>query len=1047
MNPDSTSGANFPKRFFDAHRCDESELVASLCDGATLGSDADNRVQDLAYRLVQGVRENRTAKGGLDAFLMEYGLSNEEGVVLMCLAEALLRIPDSETADALIKDKLGSAEWDRHLGQSESFFVNASTWALMLTGHVISLGDIEGDGWNQAISRTINRVGEGVIRTAVTQAMRIMGHQFVMGRTIQEAVKRSRSEGEGYRFSFDMLGEAALTAQDAERYRSAYEEAIEVVASTATDTDISARPSVSVKLSALHPRYEYAQRHRVMTELVPTLASLCRRAARHNLGLTVDAEEADRLELSLDVFEQIAGDEDLAGWNGLGLAVQAYQKRAGAVIDWLDEIARRARRKLMVRLVKGAYWDTEIKHAQELGFDGYPVFTRKASSDVSYLACARQLLENSESFYPQFATHNAHSVAAVVEMGIGKAFEFQRLHGMGEALYEQVIDPGSLALPCRVYAPVGSHEDLLAYLVRRLLENGANSSFVNRIVDEDEPIEAIIADPVLKMRKLDDAAHPKIPLPEAIFSNRRNSAGIDLVQSRNFNRLLASVNQALDLAAQKARDGSSQGSGGLSRAILDPTDNRRVVGYICDTPDAGISDAVQLAASAAPGWSRTSPDHRAECLERISDLLEDHSAELIALAVREAGKTFPDAVAEVREAVDFCRYYAVQCRELFGNARHLQGATGEENTLTLHGRGVFLCISPWNFPLAIFTGQVSAALAAGNAVIAKPAEQTPLIATRAVQLMHEAGIPSDVLHCLPGDGSRVGARLVSDERIDGIAFTGSTATARLINQALAARDGPIVPLIAETGGINAMIVDSSALPEQVVTDVITSAFQSAGQRCSALRVLCVQDDIAERIIDMLRGAMAELVVGDPLDLATDVGPVIDEAALKEFSAYADRMDREARLIFRTKLPESCRFGTFFPPTAYEIDGVSVLEREIFGPILHVVRFQSENIDHLVDEINASGFGLTLGIHTRIQQTADRIRRRAQVGNIYVNRNQIGAMVGVQPFGGEGLSGTGPKAGGPLYLPRFATERTYTVNTTAQGGNAALLSLEGDDLDL
>jgi len=1028
------------------YRADETEVVRTLIRQAQLSPELRNKVARRARALVKAVREDRLSHGGIDAFLQEYELSSDEGVVLMCLAEALLRIPDADTADRLIRDKIGGANWKKHIGASESLFVNASTWALMLTGRLLGPRPSEKDDLGSAFTRLVARSGEPVIRQAMTQAIRILGRQFVMGRTIEEALSRARDErAAGYRHSFDMLGEAARTAADAERYYDAYASAIAKIGTEKTGEGPIDRPGISVKLSALHPRYEYAQRESVLAELTPRLVELAAIAKDANIGLTVDAEEADRLDLSLDIFEQVAAASRLAGWDGLGLAVQAYQKRATAVIDWLATIAKRDNRRLMVRLVKGAYWDSEIKRGQERGLESYPVFTRKASTDVAYIACARKLIEDGTSFYPQFATHNAHTLATVEALAeAGAAFEFQRLHGMGEALYGAIVGPGPDDVKCRIYAPVGSHEDLLPYLVRRLLENGANTSFVNRIVDEDLPIARIIADPVETMAETKPIPHPRIPLPSALFGeDRRNSAGIDLSDPVELTAL------AEDMETAAARDWTAApgepagGASGETRPILDPSDRRRAVGEVREASPEQVEKAVGAAAAAFNSWEARPAGERATCLEGAADLFDEHRAAFMAIAVREAGKTIPDALGEVREAIDFLRYYAARARSDFGAPAVLPGPTGERNELALHGRGVFGCISPWNFPLAIFTGQVSAALAAGNTVVAKPAEQTPLMAAHAVRLMHQAGVPEDVLILLPGDGLGVGAPLVADPRIAGVAFTGSTETAWAINRTLAARDGPIVPLIAETGGQNALIVDSSALAEQVVEDVLASAFNSAGQRCSALRVLFLQEDIAERTIEMLAGAMAELRVGDPAYLSTDIGPVIDEDARKVLVAHADRMTREGRLIREVALPNGLEHGAFFAPRAFEIDGLDRLQREVFGPILHVIRYRADKLDAVVDAVNATGYGLTLGIHSRIDATVRAVHARARAGNAYVNRNMIGAIVGSQPFGGEGLSGTGPKAGGPRYLHRFAVERSLSVDTTAAGGNAALMTLEDD----
>jgi len=1029
-----------------AYREDERASVERILGAAEFAPDALDRIAERARGLVVEVRRQRLGKGGLDAFLHEYALSSKEGIVLMCLAEALLRIPDAETVDRLIRDKLGPADWSQHLGRSESLFVNASTWALMLTGRLIRADEEERD-LGSVLKRLVARSGEPVVRQAVTAAMRILGRQFVMGRTIAEALDRARAaEKQGYRHSYDMLGEAARTAADARRYFESYEAAITEIGSAVGGRDVFAAPGISVKLSALHPRYEEAQRAQVLQELSPVLLTLAQHAKAQGIGFTIDAEESERLDLSLDLIEVLALDPTLRDWDGLGLAIQAYQKRGLPLVDWLVDLARRARRRLMVRLVKGAYWDSEIKRSQERGLDGYAVFTRKVATDVSYLACAKRLLAAPDAFFAQFATHNAHTLAAVLELaGARKDYEFQRLHGMGEPLYEQIVGRDKLDRPCRVYAPVGSHEDLLAYLVRRLLENGANTSFVNRIVDDKAPIDEIIADPIARLRRLPRKPHPRIPLPRDLYgAERQNSHGPDLSSRVELGNLKAS----LELAARQTWTAepivAGAGLGGPARPARDPADSTRTVGMVIEANAAQVETALTSASSATAAWDATPAGVRAAILERMATLYEERLAELSALIVREGGRTIPDAVSEVREAVDFCRYYAVRARADFAEPILLPGPTGERNVLEQHGRGVFACISPWNFPLAIFTGQIAAALAAGNTVIAKPAEQTPLVAAAAVRLMHHAGLPTEVLHLLPGDGATVGARLTADPRIAGIAFTGSTETARAINLVLAQRSGPLVPLIAETGGQNALVVDSSALPEQVVQDVLMSAFNSAGQRCSALRVLCVQADIADRVIAMLKGAMAELAIGDPGQIATDVGPVIDEDARATLQRHAERMEREGTLIYRCALPAGLENGVFFPPCAFEIDQISRLEREVFGPILHVVRWQRSRFDELLDGIAATGYGLTLGIHSRIDDTVDAVHRRLKIGNTYVNRNMIGAVVGVQPFGGEGLSGTGPKAGGPHYLHRFALERTLSVDTTAAGGNASLLSLQEEE---
>jgi RHH-type proline utilization regulon transcriptional repressor/proline dehydrogenase/delta 1-pyrroline-5-carboxylate dehydrogenase len=1028
----------------EVHRCSEDDAVAAILAAAEIPADTRLRIASTARRLVEAVRRERLGKGGLDAFLQEYALSSPEGVALMCLAEALLRIPDAETVDRLIRDKIASADWQRHLGHSGSLFVNASTWALMLTGRLLHPDRGEAD-FASVLRRFAARSSEPVWRQAVSAAMRILADQFIMGRTIEDALQRARgAERHGYRHSYDMLGEAARTMADAERYHAAYRLAIGAIGKAAAGSAIEAAPGISVKLSALHPRYELAQHDRVMRELLPSLLALARDARAAGIGFTIDAEEAERLEASLDLVEALALAPDLAGWDGLGLAVQAYQKCALAVIDWLADLAQRAGRRLILRLVKGAYWDSEIKRAQERGLDSYPVFTRKVATDVSYLACAKRIIAAGDAFYPQFATHNAHTLAAILELADGKTgeWEFQRLHGMGEPLYAEVVGPDKMARPCRVYAPVGSHEDLLAYLVRRLLENGANTSFVNRIVDEKEPIEDIVADPIVQLSHLPQKRHPRIPLPCDLFQPvRRNSQGLDLADPAVLGDLRDGLAEAVRRPWHAAPIVGGVEVAGAGEPVFDPSDRRRQIGTVVDAPPQTVEEALSRALRAAPSWSRTPADARAAVLERAADRYERNRIPLMALIIREGGRTIPAALSEVREAADLLRYYAARARADFAGPELLPGPTGERNQLALHGRGVFACISPWNFPLAIFTGQIAAALAAGNAVIAKPAEQTPLVAAAAVRLLLSAGVPADVLHLLPGPGESIGGALVADPRIAGVAFTGSTETAQAINRTLAVRPGPIIPLIAETGGQNAMIVDSSALAEQVVADVLVSAFDSAGQRCSALRLLYLQDDIAEPILAMLAGAMAELQIGDPALLATDIGPVIDEEARQALERHAARLAREGRLIHQCRMPSGTENGSFYAPRAFEIASAGWLEREVFGPVLHVIRWPAGRLDAVLDAIAATGYALTLGIHSRIDETARHILDRLGVGNSYVNRNMIGAVVGAQPFGGERLSGTGPKAGGPRYLHRFATERTVSVDTTAAGGNATLLSLD------
>ena len=1028
-----------------AYLADESACVDGILRETALDEAVQRRAHRRAFELVKTIRHRQRQESSLDAFLHEYDLSSQEGVMLMCLAEALLRIPDGDTADRLIQDKLSKGVWDKHLGHSHSLLVNASTWGLMLTGRLVKWSAGHPHDLGEALGRLAARLGEPMVRLALKQAMGILGEQFVMGRNIDEALSRSHHKSQRlYRYSFDMLGEAALTYQDADRYTEAYLDTIaEIAADSASQApDFFARPSLSVKLSALHPRYEFSHRDEVMTELLPRLSHIVSKARAANVAVTLDAEESDRLELALDLFAAIFHSPSLDTWPGLGLAVQAYQKRALAVLNWLIDTARARGRRIPVRLVKGAYWDTEIKRAQMLGLPNYPVYTRKLSTDVSYLACAKKMFAAHDALFPQFATHNAYTAAALIEIaGDRRDFEFQRLHGMGAALYQQLLNDSELGVACRVYAPVGSHEDLLPYLVRRLLENGANTSFVNRLEDERTPIEEVIADPIARLQATTPKPHPRIPLPADLYPDRLNSAGIDLSDSLALQALAGTMETALEKPKRATPLIGREATIGEERALHDPSDRRQIVGSVVNTDTTMLEHALAAAATAAPKWNAVPAARRAEILERAAMLLEENRPELMALSIREGGKTVPDALAEVREAVDFCRYYAALARRDFASPHSLPGPTGEHNELQYHGRGVFACISPWNFPLAIFTGQISAALAAGNAVIAKPAGQTPLVAHRAVQLLHDAGVPFEVLHFVPGEGRLLGPLLARDERINGIAFTGSTETARSLQRTLAVREGAIVPLIAETGGINTMIVDSSALPEQVVKDTLRSAFNSAGQRCSALRVLFLQEEIAPRVMELLVGAMAELRIGDPALLSTDIGPVIDEAAREKLMKHAAYMEKHGRLIYKMEMPEELRHGCYFAPHLFEMEQLGHLREEVFGPILHVVHFRGNALDKIIDDINASGYGLTLGIHSRVDTTIRHIQGRARVGNCYVNRDMIGAVVGVQPFGGEGLSGTGPKAGGPDYLRRFAVERTLTINTAAVGGNTTLLSLE------
>ena len=1023
-----------------AYRPEENQLVGQRLKEAALTRAQAADAAAMARSLSKAVRGHKPA--GIDAFMAAYDLGSDEGIALMCLAEALLRIPDAETADDLIADKLSGPDWAEKLGESRSTFVNAATFSLLLTGKVLDEANDRSDGWRAALGRAVGRLGEPVIRTAVSQGMKILGRQFVFGRTIEEALSRAGPERkQGLNHSFDMLGEAARTHDDAARYARSYSDALEAIAGEA-EGGFRASPGISVKLSALHPRYEWNHADEVKAAILPVLRDLAMKASLADVHFTIDAEEADRLELSLDIIEALVADDALfkSGWGGFGLALQAYQKRAVPLCDWVAELARKHQRKLMVRLVKGAYWDTEIKAAQVAGLDDYPVWTRKVATDVSYLACARKLLAASDCIYPAFATHNANTIGAVKALAGDQEYEFQRLHGMGEGLYDELArletGIGEARTPVRIYAPVGTHKELLAYLVRRLLENGANSSFVNRIADEDVPLDALVRDPVAELAALTPRRNPAIPLPDAIFGpGRRNSAGLDLSDPLLRKPLLERLDA---LETERWSAAPTLGGTGRGRQIVSPYDRAEVIGKVIEASAADVDAAVRAAAAAQAKWNGLGGEARAVLLNQAADLFEAERERFFSLCMREGGKTLIDAVLEVREAVDFLRYYASEARRQFVAVTPLPGPTGELNQLRLHGRGVFACISPWNFPLAIFIGPVAAALAAGNTAIAKPAEQTPLIGALAIELMHAAGIPREVVQMVPGDG-KVGAALTAHPLIAGVAFTGSTDTARAINRALADRAGPIIPLIAETGGQNAMIVDSSALPEQVTRDVVASSFQSAGQRCSALRVLFLQDDVADGMLAMIAGAMEALTIGDPRELSTDVGPVIDEEAKAALDAHAAAMDKDARLVARLDLPKAAARGSFVAPAIYEIGSLAELSQENFGPILHVIRWKSGELGKVIDEINASGFGLTLGLQSRIDSVRELVEARARVGNIYVNRNQIGAVVESQPFGGEGLSGTGPKAGGPHYVARFATERVTCIDTTAAGGNASLMA--------
>ena len=1022
-----------------AYRADENDVVQERLDQARLGAGVAAEALATGRALAKGVRSQKPS--GLDAFLHAYDLGSEEGIAMMCLAEALLRIPDAHTADELIADKLSGPDWAEKIGRSDSSFVNAATFSLLLTGKVLEGANDRSDNWRAALGRAVGRLGEPVVRTAVREAMKILGRNFVFGRNIDEALKRAEPERrQGLSHSFDMLGEAARTFEDAERYAEAYRSALTRIAKDAKGGFRKA-PGISVKLTALHPRYEYTRQAEAVAAVLPVVRELALMASRADVHFTIDAEEADRLELQMDVFEALMADDELFanGWGGFGLALQAYQKRAAPLCEWVAEVARAHGRKIMVRLVKGAYWDTEIKAAQVGGLADYPVFTRKIATDVSYLACAKVMLAAKDVIYSAFATHNANTIGQIKALAGETPFEFQCLHGMGEGLYEELArlekGIGDTPTPVRIYAPVGSHKELLAYLVRRLLENGANSSFVNRIADEQVSLDDLVRDPVADLEKLSPKRNPKIVSPRDIFGpQRHNSAGVDLSDPLVREPLLERLRKLEGRSWSAAPAGVTR----KGETVTSPQDHRAEIGTVTNATDQDVDRIVRSAAASQPEWDALGGEARAQLLDRVADLYEEHREEFFSLCIREGGKTLPDAILEVREAVDFLRYYASEGRRQFSGPLPLPGPTGEQNELRMHGRGAFVCISPWNFPLAIFTGPIAAALAAGNTAIAKPAEQTPLIGAFAVDLMHRAGIPDDVVQLAPGDG-KVGGALTAHPGIAGVAFTGSTEVARIINRTLAERDGPIIPFIAETGGQNAMIVDSSALPEQVTRDVVSSAFQSAGQRCSALRVLFLQDDVADGMIDMISGAMQALKVGDPDDIATDVGPVIDTEAKKALDEHLVWLDQNAKRIARLDLPAEAQNGTYVAPAMFEIRSLKDLNRENFGPLLHVIRFGAEDLGRVVDEINATGYGLTLGLQSRIDTTRDFVEQRARVGNFYVNRNQIGAVVESQPFGGEGLSGTGPKAGGPHYVARFGTERVTCIDTTAAGGNATLMA--------
>lgn len=1017
---------------------DEQACMDFLLPKTEIFSVKADDIHSRAERYVKAIRENK-ADIGIENFLQQYRLGTKEGITIMCLAEALLRIPDSHTANALIYDKLHSSDWEQHLGKSQSLFVNASTWGMMLTGKITGLGDMPSDGVGGVIGKLVSRMGEPIIREALKHAMHIISEQFVIGNTIEAAIKKAEEyEEKGYLLSYDMLGEGARTGTQAQIYYQSYLNAIDAVSKTTQkNQSLFEKPSISVKLSALHPKYYLLHFHSVMEELMPRLKTIIKKAVDNELCVSIDAEETYRLDISIAIFQELLADKDFNDYDGLGFVLQAYQKRAFHVIEHLGTLAKKNKRRIPIRLVKGAYWDQEVKRTQDMGLPDYPVFTRKSHTDVSYLACAAQITEYDDYFYPQFATHNALTVSSILEVLGGKMrFEFQRLYGMGETFYEQLVEK----IPCRIYAPVGEHKELLPYLIRRLLENGANTSFINLLLDHDQPINQILADPISKAIRNDGYSNPDTPLPLEMYPDRRNSPGFDLGNMVHLNKLDNVVKEFSDHKWECSPIINGKDVGVKKHDVFCPFDKNRNIGAVgfCNAYNAGL--ALTSADNAFHKWSRTSVVERFVAIDKAASLLEKNMNEAIALCVYEAGKTVKDAIAEVREAIDYCRYYAAIARKNFEIPKAMSGPTGESNMLSLHGRGTFVCISPWNFPLAIFTGQIVAALLAGNTVVAKPAQQTSLIAGFMVKLLHEAGVPGNVLHLLPGTGEELGPVFINDLRVKGVAFTGSTETARKINISLANREGPIIPFIAETGGQNAMVVDSSALPEQALDDIITSAFESAGQRCSSLRVLYVQEFVADKYESLLSGALEQLKIGPTNDLTSDIGPVIDEKAKKSLLAHINNMSGSAKLVAKSKIDlDSDKNGHYVAPHIFEIKSITELSKEVFGPILHIVRYKSGEIERVIEEINSTGYGLTFGIHSRIEHKIEEIGVAIKAGNIYVNRSMIGAAVGVQPFGGQGLSGTGPKAGGPNYLMRFATERTVSVNTAAIGGNISLLS--------
>jgi RHH-type proline utilization regulon transcriptional repressor/proline dehydrogenase/delta 1-pyrroline-5-carboxylate dehydrogenase len=1028
-----------------AFRMDETECLNQLLPLATFAHESLAHIKIKANQLILGAREYQKKLGKIDILLHHYDLSTDEGVALMCLAEALLRIPDKTTIDKLISDKLSSAQWKNHLSTNNSLFVNATTWSLLLSGKIYAPTLPQQENLLNSLQRTISRLGVAVIRPVILKMMRTMGNHFVIGEDIEIAIKRAKKLGElGYCFSYDMLGEAAQTKQDASIYYQSYQHAIEAIGLISEAKDPIKNSGISVKLSALHPRYNFTQRERLLVEIPPLVLSLAQQAKKYQIGLVIDAEEADRQDLLLDIFEKVFTDPSLSGWEGFGLAIQAYQKRASFMIDWLQELAKQHGKRIFVRLIKGAYWDTEIKITQVQGLKDYPVFTRKTATDVSYLACANKLLANNQYFYPQFGTHNAYSVAAILEMARSHhEFEFQSLYGMGRPLYDQIVSKKNVnPPPCRIYAPVGTHKNLLGYLVRRLLENGANSSFLHHLAEEKTPVAKLLIDPATRIAALTRKPHPHIPSPRDIYGQWKNSESPDLANSHDF----LTLKKQLETAQQEEWLATPIINGNINTErpalpVVSPGNTDLVIGTVCNTEESEVEQTLQIAVAAAQSWGETNITERVRILEQAAELLQAEMPRLIYLVAREGGRCILNCIAEIREAIDYCRYYAYRARHDF-QTLNLPGPTGEANQLSLHPRGVFACISPWNFPVALFTGQIVAALVTGNAVIAKPAEQTPLTAFKVVQILHRAGVPKNVLQLLIGSGN-IGAKLVSDPRIDGVLFTGSTETAKAIEQSLANRAGPIATFIAETGGQNAMIVDSSALPEQTVIDIAQSAFDSAGQRCSALRILFLQEDIAPQILTMLQGYMAELTIGDPCHLKTDIGPIIDRSAQQMLMQHFAKMSYEGKLIAQVPMPDLPN-GHYFSPCVFELDNLNPLKQEVFGPILHVIRYRSQDLNKVMDAIINTGYGLTLGIHSRVDATVQYIAKRMPIGNVYVNRNMIGAVVGVQPFGGERLSGTGPKAGGPHYLPRLCIERTISINTTAIGGNANLVSILEDD---